>query len=133
MLVYSAGVCGLRIPPIASCPQHVLFETKMENTMKQLRGIFNNRVLLVPCALGFLCASPGLVPAHAEIGRTLVVYTDNHGESKANLPKNKLQKQKTGSGAANPDAVQIQGVQGNTNANGTFIANKGRKSDGAAR
>lgn len=61
--------------------------------MKRLSRISNNRALLVVCALGFLGTSSSLVPAHA---RTLVMYSDNHGEFKASskLPKNKIPKQK---------------------------------------
>src|SRR5665647_1915045 len=129
MLVRIAEAVGIRILPLACCPQHVNFlQTKMENTMTRLSRISNNRALLVLSALGFLCASSGLVSAQgstAQDRNRLTVDFDakvggkntgrtNGAKTDSALPK--AQQQHAGSGAAKSKGY----IQGGT---GAFATN----------
>ena len=70
----------------------------------KIRGI---GPLLVLCALGFLCASSSLVPAHA---RTLVVYSDNHGEFRVGQQGKKGPQQKNKAGLGTTKSSVITGA-----------------------
>ena len=86
MSVRIAETAGIRIYAYLALPMQAGYlETTMENTMKSFSRISNNRMLLVLCALGFLCANSTLVMAEGNI--PVGVAFKNGQSAKANNPK----------------------------------------------